>query len=112
MWMINSQDTFPNSYTIFHKSYSFNFFTVSLPRERQVVHARQRVWVVHSELHLARLHDLHLQLFSIIPPALVRKRRCQVGHARQRVWMVHSELRLARLHDLHLQLFSIIPPAL
>ena len=53
--------------------------------------------MVYAELRHARLHDLHLELFRLLPSALGPVRLCQVGHTRQRVRMVHAELHLARL---------------
>ncbi|KAL2137817.1 hypothetical protein VTI28DRAFT_8180 [Corynascus sepedonium] len=39
--------------------------------KRQSFHARQRVWVIDSELDLASFHHLRLQLLGLLPPALV-----------------------------------------
>ena len=68
--------------------------------------------MVSPKLCLASLYHLHLQLLSLVPPALIPKRRRKVGHAYQRVGMVSPKLRLASLHHLHLQLLSLVPPAL
>jgi hypothetical protein len=83
--------------------------TLTLPRESKVGHAAQRVGMIGSELRLASLHHLHLQLLGLVSPALVPVRRRQVGHAGQRRGMVGPELRLARLRHLHLQLLCLFP---
>src|SRR5216117_3385650 len=65
--------------------------------------------MVGPELGLASLHHLHLQLLSLLPPALIPVRRREVVHARQRRGMVGPELGLASLHHLHKQLLSLLP---
>ena len=68
--------------------------------------------MISPELRLASLYHLHLQVLSLIPPALVPVRRRQVGHASQRVGMIGPEPRLENLYHLHLQVLSLLPPAL
>src|SRR2546430_941469 len=59
-----------------------------------------------------RLHHLHKQLFGLLPPPLIPKRRRQVGHAGQRGRMLFPKHPRTRLHHFHLQHFGLIQPPL
>jgi hypothetical protein len=49
--------------------------------QRQITHARQRVWVFLPEHTLHRLHHLYLQLLRLLPSWIPVGRR-QIIHAR------------------------------
>lgn len=69
--MIRTQDAFSWVYTFFCKCYCLHTFPCSFPCEWQVAHTAQCVWMVCSELRLAHLYHLQLQLFYFIPLALI-----------------------------------------
>ena len=96
IWMVCAKDSLLSLSTVLHQTQSICVSTSTFPSKRKVVHAGQRVGVIRPELRLASLHHLHLQLLSLLPPALVPVRRRQVGHAGQRRGMIGPELRLAR----------------
>ena len=68
--------------------------------------------MIGTELRLACLYHLHLQLLSLLPPALVPVRRRQVAYASQRRGIIGPVLRLAYLYYLHVQLLSLLLLAL
>src|SRR5436190_20719281 len=64
------------------------------------------------ELGLARLHHLHKQLLSLLPPALIPKPRLDLGHARQRGAMIVPVLLHANLDHVHCHLLILLSPPL
>ena len=40
---------------------------------------------------LSRLHDLHLQLFGLLPSPLVPVCQCEAGYTGQGIWMLLAE---------------------
>ena len=56
-----------------------------LSSKREIIHANQRARMIGPEPNLASLHHLHLQVLSVLLPALVSIRRRRVVHAGQRI---------------------------
>ena len=63
---------------------SLHITALGLQHKCEAVHACQRVWMLLPK-HLSHLHHVHLQLFGLLSPPLIPKRRRQVNHAGQRV---------------------------
>jgi hypothetical protein len=61
---------------------------------------------------LTRLYYLYLQLFGLLPSALILIRQRQVAHTKQRVRILGPKHRLTSLYHLHLQLFGLLLSAL
>jgi len=69
--MVCAKDSLVSLGTVLHQCQSICMSTLTFPGKCQVVHARQHVWVIRPELSLVNLHQLHPQLLSLLPPALL-----------------------------------------